>query len=94
MLLIGFLHCLCSVRCISARLNVSRMRALNEPKTAKFEKIGAEFCVFKSNASGLKFNFYEPDVDMPRLRGSTATSALVEISQRYIVGWEYQYTDS
>ena len=33
--------------------NVSRMRALNEPKVAKFEEIGAEFYVFKSNARGL-----------------------------------------
>ena len=41
-------------------------RALNEPKTAKFEEIGAEFCVFKSTAPGLKLNFYEPYVDMPR----------------------------
>ena len=45
--------------------NVSRMRALNEPKTAKFEETGAEFCVFKSNAPGLKLNFYEPFVAMP-----------------------------
>ena len=42
------------------------MRALNEPKVAKFEEIGAEFCVFKSNAPGLKFNFCGPYVDMPR----------------------------
>ena len=27
--------------------------------------MGAEFCVFKSNAPGLKLNFYEPYVDMP-----------------------------
>ena len=48
--------------------NDSRMRALlNDSKTAKFEEIGAEFCVFKSNAPGLKRNFYEPYVDMPRL---------------------------
>ena len=40
------------------------MRALNEPKTAKFEEIGA-VCVFKSNAPGLKLNFFEPYVDMP-----------------------------
>ena len=41
------------------------MRALNEPKVAKFEEIGAEFCLFKSNAPGLKLNFCEPYVDMP-----------------------------
>ena len=45
--------------------NVSQMPALNEPKTAKFEETGAEFCVFKCNAPGLKLNFYEPYVDMP-----------------------------
>ena len=44
---------------------MSRMRALNEPKVAKFEEIGAEFCVFKSNAPGLKPNFCGPYVDMP-----------------------------
>ena len=41
------------------------MWAEYEPKAAKFEEIGAEFCVFKSNAPGLKFNFCEPYVDMP-----------------------------
>ena len=48
--------------------NVSRMRASveNESKAGKFKEIGAEFCVFKSNAPGLKLNFYEPYVDMPR----------------------------
>ena len=45
--------------------NVSRMRALNEPKVAKFEKLGAEFCVFKSNAPGLKLNFCGLYGDMP-----------------------------
>ena len=25
----------------------------------------AEFCIFESNAPGLKANFYEPSVDMP-----------------------------
>ena len=34
-------------------------------KAAKFEEIGAEFGVFKSNAPGLKLNFCEPYVDMP-----------------------------
>ena len=41
------------------------MRALNEPKVAKFQEIGAEFSFFKSNAPGLKLNFCEPYVDMP-----------------------------
>ena len=47
--------------------DVSRMRASKKPKTAKFEEtgLGAEFCVFKSNALGLKFNFYERYVGMP-----------------------------
>ena len=39
------------------------MRALNEPKAAKFKETGAEFGVFKSNAPEL--NFCEPHVDMP-----------------------------
>ena len=47
--------------------NVSRM----QPKTAKFEEIGAEFCVFKSNGPGLKLNFYEPYVDMPTFISAT-----------------------
>ena len=45
--------------------NVSRMRALNEPETAKLAEIRAEFCIFESNAHGLKPNFYEPYVDKP-----------------------------
>ena len=45
--------------------NVSQMRASVE--AAKFEEIGAEFGVFKSNqVPGLKLNFCEPYVDMPR----------------------------
>ena len=36
------------------------MGACKEPKTANFEERGAEFGVFKSNAPGLKLNFYEP----------------------------------
>ena len=27
--------------------------------------MGAEFCIFESNAPGLKANFYEPYVDKP-----------------------------
>ena len=57
--------------------NVSRMRALNEPKVAKFEEIRAEFGVFKSNAPGLKLNFCGPYVDMPNCSCLTA-----------FVGWE------
>ena len=45
--------------------NVSQTRTWNEPKTAKFEEIVADFCVFKSTVPGLKLNFYEPYVDMP-----------------------------
>ena len=44
---------------------VSRMQAWNEPKTAKLAKMRAEFCIFESNAPGLKANFYKPYVDMP-----------------------------
>ena len=59
-----FLYCLLNF----GTDNVSRMRALNEPKAAKLEEIGAEFCLFKSNAPGLKLNLYEPYVDMPTLK--------------------------
>ena len=45
------------------------MRALNEPKVAKFEDIGAELCVFKSNAPGLKLYFCGPYY---RKRGSAS----------------------
>ena len=45
--------------------NVSRTRAENEPKTAKLAEMRAEFCIFESNAPGLKANFYEPYVDKP-----------------------------
>ena len=34
-------------------------------KTAKLAEMRAEFCIFESNAPGLKANFYEPYVDMP-----------------------------
>ena len=47
--------------------------ALNEPKTAKFEEIRAEFCVFKSNTSGLKLNLYEPYVYMPNSQPKSET---------------------
>ena len=30
----------------------------------------AEFCIFESNAPGLKANFYEPYVDMPSRNAS------------------------
>ena len=32
---------------------------------AKLAEMRAEFCIFESNAPGLKANFYEPYVDMP-----------------------------
>ena len=54
------------------------MRALNEPKTAKFEELGADFCVFTRNAPGLKLNFHEPYVDMPS-RDVSLTRALLRV---------------
>ena len=62
-LLIGFLHCLCTVHCISTWLI-----AECEPEAARFEEMEADFCVFKSNAPCLKLYFYKPmSVDMPTL---------------------------
>ena len=52
--------------------NVSRSRALNEPKTAKLAEMRAEFCIFESSAPGLKANFYEPYVDKPTRRAARA----------------------
>ena len=57
------------------------MRALNEPKVAKFEEIGAEFCVFKSNASGLKLNFCEPYVDMPTVHSENFSKVLFDFKK-------------
>ena len=48
------------------------MRALNEPKVAKFEEIRAEVCVFKSNALGLKLDFFGPYLDMPNAEPQTS----------------------
>ena len=63
-LLIGFLHCLRTVHCISTWLI-----AECEPKAARFEEMEAEFCLsFKSNAPCLKLYFYKPmSADMPTL---------------------------
>ena len=52
--------------------NVSRMRALYEPKTAKLAEMREEFCIFESIAPGLKANFYEPYVDMSTVDESTS----------------------
>ena len=49
---------------------------------AKFEEIGAEFCVFKSNAPGLKLHFCGPYVDMPTCRGAGRYFALVRQNER------------
>ena len=42
----------------------------------------AEFCIFESNAPGLKANFYEPYVDMPT--GPPLTVAAVVNMQDYM----------
>ena len=62
--------------------NVSRMRAQNEPKTAKLAEKRAEFCIFESNAPSLKTYFYEPYVDMPSCyHGFTMATRTEEIGE-------------
>ena len=40
--------------------NVSWMQAWNEPNAAWLREIGAQGCIFKSNAPGQNLNFHEP----------------------------------
>ena len=61
--------------------DVSRTRALNEPKTAKLAEMRAEFCIFESNAPGLKANFYEPYVDKPIGNNASMQSAMFDSAQ-------------
>ena len=69
------------------------MRALDEPKVARFEEIGAEFCVFKSNAPGLKLKFCEPYVDMPTAPLRRANNE-ADDAQRILAQYTYTMTSA